>query len=66
MFFNFLEFVEIAKVWGVNPLQNKTWLNKSEDVMTTGFGLVFGAIFGFRAVHDSRRYSQYGQIKVVI
>merc|ERR1711924_65493 len=33
------------------------------DCKTREIGLIYGAFFGFRALHDPRRYTRYGQVK---
>mmetsp|Transcript_47513 Transcript_47513/g.137237 ORF Transcript_47513/g.137237 Transcript_47513/m.137237 type:complete len:721 (+) Transcript_47513:51-2213(+) len=65
-----------ANLWGVNPSQNPYFMHKEGEVLRrnaqqTGvfaeasikLGLVYGAFFGIRALHDSRRYTRFGQVK---
>jgi len=62
-----------ANVWSINCTHNAQHLaeigerfrcNRDESaIMSTKLGLVFGAFFGFRALHDPARYTRYGQVK---
>lgn len=65
-----------ANVWSVNPSKNSHFMHGRgndyrrhakqygycQDTSST-LGLVYGAFFGFRALHDPERYTRFGQIK---
>jgi hypothetical protein len=68
--------VQGANIWSVSPTKNHYFLHgfgkqmrikaRKEGVLqefNTKLGLVYGAFFGFRALHDPRRYSRFGQVK---
>ena len=63
-------------LWGVNPSRNHYFLAGVGDTLrqkaqtkgifqdfSTKLGLVYGAFFGFRVLHDARRYTRSGQVK---
>ncbi len=50
-------------VWSVNATQNTGRNAEDPNKVQRSRGLIFGALFGFRALHDERRYTKYGQIK---
>jgi hypothetical protein len=63
-------------LWGISPTQNHFFLHgygggvryraKKTGIFreyNTKLGLVYGAFFGFRVLHDAQRYTRYGQIK---
>jgi len=65
-----------ANIWAMYPSKNHYWLHGfgtqiRQRARTTGIykdhseklGLVYGAFFGFRVLHDQRRYTRYGQVK---
>lgn len=65
-----------ANIWGVNPSKNHYWLHGFGETVrrraqktgifqdfTVRLGLVYGAFFGIRALHEQRRYTRYGQVK---
>lgn len=65
-----------ANLWSVSPTKNHYWLhsfgvemrNRAKKTgtfseVTTRLGLAYGAFFGLKALHESRRYTRYGQVK---
>jgi len=50
-------------VWGINQAQDVRNRDKDPWRVTTDLGLIYGAMFGFRASHDEKFYTKYGQIK---
>lgn len=65
-----------ANVWSVNPSKNSHFMHgRGNDIRQNAkqngycqdtssiLGLVYGAFFGFRVMHDPERYTRFGQIK---
>lgn len=65
-----------ANVWSVNGSQNHYFMHGFGETMRTNalktgvledvsskLGLIYGALFGFRALHEARRYTRFGQVK---
>jgi len=66
-----------ANVWTISPTFNHFILFQNGEQIrrnrakhgpsfpeyTTKLGLVYGACFGFRVLHDASRYTRYGQVK---
>jgi len=65
-----------ANLWSVNPSKNHYFVHGFGDAVrarakktrifkdfSCKLGLVYGAFFGFRALHEQRRYTRYGQVK---
>jgi len=65
-----------ANVWSVSNTQNHYFLHEFGETMrttarktgvlqeiTTKLSLIYGAFFGFKALHDRRRYTRFGQVK---
>eukprot|EP00930_Biecheleria_cincta_P055406 TRINITY_DN4172_c0_g1_i2.p1 TRINITY_DN4172_c0_g1~~TRINITY_DN4172_c0_g1_i2.p1 ORF type:complete len:664 (+),score=94.18 TRINITY_DN4172_c0_g1_i2:48-2039(+) len=66
-----------ANIWTVSPTfnhfvlfaygeqirRNRAKHGPSFPEYTTKLGLVYGACFGFRVLHDASRYTRYGQVK---
>lgn len=68
-----------ANVWSINGSYNYRVLYQAERSMQTTMqktglpqeccdstlwlGLIYGACYGFRVLHDPRRYTRYGQVK---
>ncbi|CAE7363534.1 dbp9 [Symbiodinium natans] len=51
-----------ANLWGISPTSNKTFLKEAPEI-STNLGLVYGAFFGFRVLHDPELYTRFGQVK---
>eukprot|EP00959_Pyramimonas_sp_CCMP1952_P196528 4109002-Pyramimonas_sp.AAC.1 len=49
-----------ANIWSANQSGNP--LHRSEK-LSSGLGLIYGALFGFRALHDSTRVCRHGSVK---
>mmetsp|Transcript_47410 Transcript_47410/g.88287 ORF Transcript_47410/g.88287 Transcript_47410/m.88287 type:complete len:690 (-) Transcript_47410:69-2138(-) len=65
-----------VSLWGVSPTQNHFFLAGAGDSVrlqakkygifkeySSKLGLVYGACFGFRALHDRLLYTRFGQVK---
>eukprot|EP00746_Dinoflagellata_sp_MGD_P013597 gnl/MRDRNA2_/MRDRNA2_129444_c0_seq1.p1 gnl/MRDRNA2_/MRDRNA2_129444_c0~~gnl/MRDRNA2_/MRDRNA2_129444_c0_seq1.p1 ORF type:complete len:800 (-),score=198.46 gnl/MRDRNA2_/MRDRNA2_129444_c0_seq1:23-2422(-) len=65
-----------VNLWGVCPSQNHYFLRCNGDAIrekakkkgiymdySKSLGLVYGAFFGFKALHDHRRFTRFGQVK---
>jgi hypothetical protein len=68
-----------VNIWSINPSYNhyvlynfaetvrvrmeKFRLTSEECDFTPRLGLIYGAFFGFRVLHDPERYTRYGQVK---
>eukprot|EP00928_Gymnodinium_smaydae_P010378 TRINITY_DN13902_c0_g3_i1.p1 TRINITY_DN13902_c0_g3~~TRINITY_DN13902_c0_g3_i1.p1 ORF type:complete len:732 (-),score=153.69 TRINITY_DN13902_c0_g3_i1:400-2595(-) len=65
-----------AKLWGVNQSQNHYFLGKKGSDLraralklgeftehSEKLGLIYGAFFGFRVMHQESRYTRFGQVK---
>uniref|UniRef100_A0A7S4V4L4 Uncharacterized protein n=1 Tax=Alexandrium monilatum TaxID=311494 RepID=A0A7S4V4L4_9DINO len=65
-----------ANLWSVNCTQNHYFLRAYGQAVRaravkrhvfqdfqTSLGLVYGAFFGFRVLHEAERYSRFGQVK---
>ncbi|CAE7702664.1 dbp9 [Symbiodinium sp. CCMP2592] len=51
-----------AHLWGISPTSNKQFLKEAPEI-STALGLVYGALFGFRVLHDPDLYTRFGQVK---
>ncbi|OLP82698.1 ATP-dependent RNA helicase dbp9 [Symbiodinium microadriaticum] len=51
-----------AHLWGISPTSNKKFLKEAPEI-STALGLVYGALFGFRVLHDPDLYTRFGQVK---
>eukprot|EP00439_Symbiodinium_sp_Y106_P044018 s5066_g5.t1 len=51
-----------AHLWGISPTSNKQFLKEAPEI-STALGLVYGALFGFRVLHDPALYTRFGQVK---
>ena len=67
-----------ARLQGISPTSNKQFLKDPQHRPTplpeqlqcqeapeisTALGLVYGALFGFRVLHDPALYTRFGQVK---
>lgn len=65
-----------ANLWSLSSTANAYFLHKSgnklrDDALKYGvfndytekLGLIYGAFFGFKVLHDARRYTRFGQVK---